>query len=96
MHFPTLVGEAVIGEIVGLSLQDGLTGLFNYTYFFQQIDLEVRRSVRYGMTISFMLINIDDFKEVNDTYGHQEGDRNHGADGTRSGRDLSETHAGFQ
>ncbi len=75
MHSPTLVGEAVIGEIVGLSLQDGLTGLFNHTYFFQQIDLEVKRSVRYGLIVSLMLIDIDDFKTVNDTYGHQEGDR---------------------
>lgn len=74
MHFPTLVGEAVIEEIVGLSLRDGLTGLFNHTYFFQQIDLEVRRAVRYGVDVSLMLIDIDDFKTVNDTYGHQHGD----------------------
>jgi diguanylate cyclase (GGDEF)-like protein len=71
----TLVGEAHIEEIVGLSLRDGLTGLFNHTYFYQQIDFEVRRYVRYGTLVSLVLIDIDDFKEVNDSYGHREGDR---------------------
>lgn len=75
MSSATLVGERVIEEIIELSLRDGLTGLFNHTYFFQQIDLEVRRSVRYGSPVSLVLIDIDDFKAVNDTSGHQEGDR---------------------
>jgi two-component system cell cycle response regulator len=82
MGSTTLVGEAYIGEIVGLSLRDGLTGLFNHTYFYQQIDLEVRRYVRYGALVSLVLIDIDDFKEVNDTYGHREGDRILAAMGT--------------
>lgn len=75
MNSVTLVGEEVIEEIVGLSLRDGLTCLYNHTYFFQQIDWEVMRYVRYGTPVSLMLIDIDNFKEVNDTYGHQEGDR---------------------
>lgn len=75
MDSATLVGERVIEEIVGLSLRDGLTGLFNHTYFFQQIDLEIRRSLRYGSHVCLVLIDIDDFKAVNDSYGHQEGDR---------------------
>jgi len=75
MGSATLVGETHIEQIVGLSFRDGLTGLFNHTYFYQQIDFEVRRYARYGTLVSLVLIDIDDFKEVNDAYGHQEGDR---------------------
>ncbi|MGB8658389.1 MAG: GGDEF domain-containing protein [Candidatus Zixiibacteriota bacterium] len=75
MGSATLVSETHIEEIVGLSLHDGMTGLFNHTYFYQQIDFEVRRYVRYGALVSLVLIDIDDFKEVNDTYSHREGDR---------------------
>jgi diguanylate cyclase (GGDEF)-like protein len=75
MYSATLVGEAHIEEIVALSLRDGLTGLFNHTYFYQQIDFELRRYARYGTLVSLVLIDIDDFKAVNDVHGHREGDR---------------------
>jgi diguanylate cyclase (GGDEF)-like protein len=75
MHSPTLVCETVIEEIVGQSFRDGLTGLFNHSYFSEQIDLEVLRFLRYGVPVSLMMIDIDDFKGINDSCGHQEGDR---------------------
>ncbi len=71
----TLVGESYIEELIGLSLRDGLTGLFNRTFFAEQIELEIKRSQRYQLPISLAFIDIDNFKQVNDTWGHQEGDR---------------------
>ncbi|OGS34745.1 MAG: hypothetical protein A2293_03560 [Elusimicrobia bacterium RIFOXYB2_FULL_49_7] len=74
LHGTTLIGESHIANIVRLSLHDGLTGLFNHAYCFQQIDMELQRYQRYGTLVSLMMIDIDDFKQFNDKYGHQAGD----------------------
>ncbi len=70
----TLIAEDQIADIIDVSLRDGLTGLFNHTFFYRRIDFELNRSARYGTPVSLMMIDIDDFKEFNDRYGHQEGD----------------------
>jgi diguanylate cyclase (GGDEF)-like protein len=57
-----------------LSVQDGLTGLFNYREFHRRLTEEVQRSRRYGRPFSLLILDIDDFKAVNDTYGHLAGD----------------------
>lgn len=58
-----------------LSITDGLTGLFNSRHFYNRIHEEVERSNRYGIRLSMILLDVDNFKNFNDTYGHLEGDR---------------------
>jgi len=53
---------------------DTLTGASNRRYFIERAEKELRRAKRYNHPISFMMIDIDHFKKINDTYGHQNGD----------------------
>jgi len=57
-----------------LSLRDGLTGLFNHRVFMEKLDEETRRRERTGHPLSVIMLDIDDFKRINDTYGHKSGD----------------------
>lgn len=70
----TVSDEAYIADLVRLSVHDGLTGLFNHSSCFRKIDAELKRYVRYNTVVSLMMIDIDNFKEINDTFGHQTGD----------------------
>ena len=57
------------------SEKDSLTGSYNRRYFDKIIDKEVERAKRYNHVIYFLMIDINRFKEINDRYGHQTGDR---------------------
>lgn len=57
-----------------LSIIDELTTLFNKRHFFEHLQLELSRAQRYGHPLSILMMDIDDFKLHNDTYGHIEGD----------------------
>ena len=57
-----------------LSLTDSLTGLFNRRYLMEMLEREYSRSKRYKTDLGLALIDIDFFKKINDTYGHQAGD----------------------
>jgi two-component system, cell cycle response regulator len=57
------------------SNNDGLTGLFNHAYFKRYLELEVKRSQRHNHPTSLVLLDIDNFKAKNDTYGHAAGDQ---------------------
>jgi diguanylate cyclase (GGDEF)-like protein len=58
-----------------LAHTDESTGLYNKRRLFERLDMEVARARRYGEILSCLMIDIDDFKQINDTYGHQAGDK---------------------
>lgn len=61
-------------ELKTLSITDPLTGLYNRRYFESMIEAQVAMSARHGVPNSLLLIDIDHFKKINDTYGHHAGD----------------------
>ncbi|ADH86648.1 GGDEF domain-containing response regulator [Desulfurivibrio alkaliphilus] len=58
-----------------LSIIDELTGLYNKRYFNKNLIPEVERARRYGNVLSLLMMDVDNFKHFNDTYGHPQGDR---------------------
>jgi diguanylate cyclase (GGDEF)-like protein/putative nucleotidyltransferase with HDIG domain len=54
---------------------DGVTDIFNHRYFQDKLMDETERAGRYGRALSLIMLDLDDFKAFNDTWGHQEGDR---------------------
>lgn len=65
----------MLDELKKLSITDGLTQLYNSRHFYSQLNGEIERFNRYGQKLSLLLLDIDDFKKYNDTYGHLEGDK---------------------
>lgn len=57
-----------------LAITDDLTGLYNHRHFYKRLAEEVARSQRYGLALSLLIIDIDDFKRYNDAFGHRAGD----------------------
>lgn len=77
-----LVSEAALAlEVVSLydnmkkmAVTDGLTGLYNHREFYQSLRRELERARRYRHTLSLLMIDVDDFKQFNDRFGHPAGD----------------------
>lgn len=66
--------EAANATLKALATTDGLTGLANHRHFQERLAEEFRRTQRYGLPLSFILLDVDYFKKYNDTFGHPEGD----------------------
>lgn len=61
-------------ELMQLATRDELTGTFNRRYLEMRLVDEMKRVERYGQNLGVMMVDIDDFKRINDGYGHQVGD----------------------
>jgi diguanylate cyclase (GGDEF)-like protein len=80
--FSYLTGQAAVSienvdlhEIVQMqAVTDELTGLYNVRHFHDTLDGEIERSRRFGTDVGLAMLDIDDFKRINDTFGHQQGD----------------------
>ena len=65
----------LLKEMEQLAITDALTQLYNSRQFFRQIKTEIERKERYKRPLSLLILDIDHFKNYNDTWGHLEGDK---------------------
>jgi len=72
-----LMREAIVSQnqkLLELSIRDGMTGLYNHRHLIEIGDSRVNEANRYDKPLSCMMIDVDHFKSVNDTFGHPFGD----------------------
>ncbi len=67
--------QRAYGELEEQSRTDGLTGLYNHRFFQERLAAEVARAQRFEKPLTLLMIDVDNFKEFNDAFGHPQGDR---------------------
>lgn len=70
-----LVQAGTVKQLLNLSRTDHVTGLYNQRYLYESLKREMRRSLRTGSPLTIVLLDIDNFKDYNDTHGHLMGDK---------------------
>jgi diguanylate cyclase (GGDEF)-like protein len=83
IYLGTIIVFGIFGSLIGaredilraMAHTDALTGLFNLRYMWARIDEEFALAQRHGTPLSLVIIDLDNFKSVNDNYGHPVGDR---------------------
>jgi len=69
-----LTNAGLYRKVQEQAIRDGLTGLYNHRYFQERLQQECTLARRYGMPLSLLMLDVDDFKRFNDEHGHQMGD----------------------
>ncbi len=70
-----MITRRLSNQLEDMAMKDGLTGLINRRYFFIRGLEEVKRTLRYKNPLSVIMLDIDHFKRINDTFGHEAGDK---------------------
>ncbi len=79
-----------------MSITDDLTGLHNSRHFFNQLKQEIERTNRYGHPLTLLILDLDNFKRYNDTYGHVAGDEVLAATGKILEKSLRNTDSAYR
>ncbi len=67
--------ESFQKQMLESALRDSLTGAYNKRYFMDRLDSEIKFALRHNVNLALMIMDLDKFKNINDTYGHLAGDK---------------------